>query len=263
MPSPSSSAKKASAAKSPAKAPARLLRANQGARPQITFTSDFHELVTGDLVPGPCSLRYDPLRLIALGDAAGETHHIRAYVRFHPSRAEWQGAMELPAGLPLADLADPTGQGYMLATTFDIPEGTDELEVWFSCTHEDGHTHWDSDFGKNHWLRFGLADLAIQSVKVSPAKAKGAAQDTLLVDLVTKPKIDSVSLRWRITSQPGAPRQITPLVVASLTDAGKNWSAPAGGIPVPRGATIAYDLVYTVEGRTHTDDNQGRWYIAD
>ena len=263
MPTPSSTVKKAPAAKAPAKAPAPLLRANQGSRPQITFTSDFHELVTGDLVPGPCALRYDPLRLVELGDAADEPHHIRAYVRFHPSGAEWQGSMELPAGLPLADLADPTGQGFMLGTTFDIPEGTDELEVWFSCTHDGGATHWDSDFGKNHWLRFGLADLTIKSVKVKPAKTKAAAQDVLEVDLVTKAKIDSVSLRWRITSQQGSPRQITPLVVGSLTAAGKNWAAPFDGIPVPKGATIAYDVVYTVEGRTFTDDNQGRWYIAD
>ena len=263
MPTPSSTVKKAPAAKAPAKAPAPLLRANQGSRPQITFTSDFHELVTGDLVPGPCALRYDPLRLVELGDAADEPHHIRAYVRFHPSGAEWQGSMELPAGLPLADLADPTGQGFMLGTTFDIPEGTDELEVWFSCTHDGGATHWDSDFGKNHWLRFVLADLTIKSVKVKPAKTKAAAQDVLEVDLVTKAKIDSVSLRWRITSQQGSPRQVTPLVVSSLTGAGKNWAAPFDGIPVPKGATVAYDVVYTVEGRTFTDDNQGRWYIAD
>ena len=78
MPTPSSTVKKAPAAKAPAKAPAPLLRANQGSRPQITFTSDFHELVTGDLVPGPCALRYDPLRLVELGDDADEPHHIRA-----------------------------------------------------------------------------------------------------------------------------------------------------------------------------------------
>lgn len=264
MPSPSTTVKKSPAlGKAAPKTPAPLLRANQGSRPQITFTSDFHELVTGDLVPGPCSLRYDPLRLVALGDAAGDVHHIRAHVRFHPSGAEWQGSMELPAGLPLAELADPTGQGFMLTSTFTIPEGCDELEVWFSCTHDDGQTHWDSDFGKNHWLRFGLADLAIKSVKVKPAKKKDAAQDLLEVDLATKPKIDSVSLRWRITSQPQSPRQITPLVVGSLTSAGKNWTAPFDGIPVPKGATIAYDVVYTVDGRTFTDDNQGRWYIAD
>ena len=239
------------------------LRQNKGSRPQITFTSDFHELVQGDLVPGPCLLRYDPLRLVQLGDAAHENHHIRAYVRFHPVGVEWQGVMELPAGLPLADLADPTGEGIMLTSTFTIPEGCDELEVWFSCTHDDGETHWDSDFGKNHWLRFGLADLAIKTAKVKAPKKKAAAQDALDFEFATKAKVEDVKVRWRITSNPAFPRQVTPLVVANETPAGKTWTSPEGGIPIPKGATIAFDVVYRVDGHTYTDDNQGRWYIAD
>jgi hypothetical protein len=239
------------------------LRQNTGARPQITFTSDFHELVQGDLVPGPCVLRYDPLRLVTLGDAAHETHHIRAYVRFHPVGSEWQGSLELPSGLPLADLADPTGQGFMLSTTFEIPKGCDELEVWFSCTHDDGETHWDSDFGKNHWLRFGLADLALKTAKVKPAKKKNIAQDALEFEFATKPKVEAVNVRWRVTSNPAIPRQITALVPTASTPDGKTWSSPAGGIPIPKGATVAFDVVYRVGDRAFTDDNQGRWYIAD
>jgi Family of unknown function (DUF6209) len=238
------------------------LRHNTGSRPQITFTSDFHELVQGDLVPGPCVLRYDPLRLVTLGDAATEAHHIRAFVRFHPGGSEWQGSMELPAGLPLADLADASGQGFMLTTTFNIPEGADELEVWFSCTHDDGQTHWDSDHGKNHWLRFGLADLALKTAKVKPAKKKTVAQDALEFEFTTKPKVEAVEVRWRVTSIPAFPRQISRLVATS-TAAGKTWTAPEGGIPVPKGATIAFDVVYHVGDRAFTDDNQGRWYIAD
>lgn len=238
------------------------LRQNKGSRPQITFTSDFHELVQGDLVPGPCVLRYDPLRLVTIGDAATENHHIRAYVRFHPVGVEWQGTMELPEGLPLADLADATGQGFMLTTTFDIPEGCDELEVWFSCTHDDGQTHWDSDHGKNHWLRFGLADLALKSAKVKAAKKKTAAQDALEFEFATKAEVASVNVRWRLTNRPQAPRVVTPLVSAS-TATGKTWSAPEGGIPVPKGAVVAFDVVYRIDGRDFTDDNQGRWYIAD
>lgn len=239
------------------------LRQNKGSRPQITFTSDFHELVQGDLVPGPCLLRYDPLRLVDPGAAAHESHQIRAYVRCHPVGVEWQGLMELPAGLPLADLADATGDGIMLTATFDIPEGCDELEVWFSCTHGDGHTHWDSDLGKNHWLRFGLADLSLKTAKVKPAKDRGAAEDLLEFECGTKAKVESVEVRWRVTSNPAFPRMITPLVATASGPAGKTWTASGGGIPVPKGATVAFDVVYRVEGRVYTDDNQGRWYIAD
>ncbi|MBK7003097.1 MAG: hypothetical protein IPH35_25215 [Rhodoferax sp.] len=57
-------------------------------------------------------------------------------------------------------------------------------------------------------------------------------------------------------------RQISSLI-ATPTIGGKTWSTPAGGIPVPKGATVAFDVVYCVDGRVFTDDNQGRWYIAD
>lgn len=239
------------------------LRKCQGSRPQITFTSDFHELVQGDLVPGPCVLRYDPLRLVTLGDAATEHHHIRAYVRFHPGGVEWQGSMDLPSGLPLADLADPTGQGFMLSTNFTIPENCDELEVWFSCTHDDGQTHWDSDLGKNHWLRFGLADLTLKRAEVKAAKKKTDVTDTLDFELATRAKIETVKVRWRQTNAPHAQRVVTPMICNASTATAKTWTAPVGGIPVPKGAVVAFDVVYTVGGRTFTDDNQGNWYIAD
>lgn len=239
------------------------LRQNAGSRPQITFTSDFHELVQGDFVPGPCLLRYDPLRLVSLGDAATEHHHIRAHVRFHPIGSEWQGVMDLPAGLPLADLADTTGDGFMLTSTFDLPAGCEDLEIWFSCTHDNGETHWDSDHGKNHWLRFGLADLSLKKAKIKTTKKKTAAEDDLEFEIGTKPAVESVNVRWRLTNSPQTPRQVSSLVCATETPAGKTWTAPEGGIPVPKGAVVAFDVVYQVQGRTHTDDNQGRWYIAD
>jgi hypothetical protein len=235
-------------------------RQSKGVRPQITFTSDFHELVQGDLLPGPCALCYDPLRLIELGDSKTETHTIRAYVRFHPQNTEWQGEMTLPAGLPLAEQADIAGQGVMLETAFTIPPGCDELEIWFSCTHEDQTTHWDSDFGKNHWLRFGLADLEVVKAIV---RDESAVQDAFECSFTSLAKVDSLAVRWRLTNFPATPRETTPLEATVQPDGSKLW-APAGGfIPVPLKAVVAFDVTYTVAGRVYTDDNQGRWYIAD
>lgn len=239
------------------------LRYNKGAGPQITFTSDFHELVTGDLVPGPCVLRYDPLRLVELGDTEDEAHQIRAHVRFHPGGAEWQGKLELPAGVPLADLADPTGDGYMLSTTFELPEGCEELEIWFSCTHKDGSVHWDSDYGKNHWLRFNLADLKIGKAKIEAKTRDRQPQDTLVLEVAAKPAIDAISVRWRATSIPHFQRQVADLVAGEQGKAGRKWTTRGAGIPVPKGATVVFDLVYKSGERTYTDDNQGRWYVAD
>lgn len=260
-----------------------LLRHNEGARPQITFTSDFHELVQGDLKPGPCVLRYDPLRVITVEEGHAAQWQIRAFVRFHPGGSEWQQTLQLPAGLPLADLADMTGEGIMLTTTFDIQQGCDELEVWFSCAHPNGEVRWDTDYGKNHWLRFGLADIRFERAQVAsstaPLKASGVAvhltnassanassanaRDSFQLRLSTKPNIDAVTVRWRITNAPEHPRVETPLTSDALGGSDKTWSTPDGGIPIPKGGVVAFDIVYHVGGRKFTDDNQGRWYIAE
>src|SRR5690242_10772901 len=112
-----------------------MLRHYVGRKPQLTFTSDFHELVQGDLRPGPCVLRYDPLRLITVADNCNERHEIRACVRFHPSGGTWEGSLTVPPNAHLKDLADPAAQGFMLETTFPLPTDCEAVEAWFSCEH--------------------------------------------------------------------------------------------------------------------------------
>jgi hypothetical protein len=236
-----------------------VLRQNKGKRPQITFTSDFHELVQGDLVEGRCVLRYDPLRLLPATDRGG-AHQIEAHVRFHPGGTEWHQLLSVPAATPLATLADPTGQGFMLETDFAIPPGANELEVWFSCRHPDGQVDWDSDFGHNHWLRFPLHDLDLTKGEVVKGRT-GAAGDALAVAVTSVLDIDGVDVRWRVTSAPGSTRDRAPLRLASADARSKNWET--AGVVVPRGATVVFDLVYRVGLREYADDNQGRWYLAD
>ena len=238
-------------------------RQSQGLRPQITFTQDLHELVQGDLIPGPCVLRYDPLRIIPAEEIQDERHVIHAYLRFHPSGQLWNGILVVPANAPLAEMADPAGQGYMLETRFDIPAGTDEIEAWFSCTHPDGYTHWDSDDGKNHWLRFSLHDITEVKAQVVPPDAANPAQSAVELTITTIPLVTWVTIRYSLPSFPDRPRVEAPLIQTGSTDAGKTWGAPPEGILVPAGATVTFDLIYGVGERKFTDDNQGRWYLAD
>ena len=237
-----------------------LLRANQGRRPQITFTSDFHELVEGDLIAGPCVLRYDPLRLVS-AETYPHDHHVSAHVRFHPNLGSWDGVMTLPAGVPLAVLADPAGQGFMLETVFTIPNGCQELEAWFSCTHDDGTVHWDSKMGRNYWLRFPLKDLEIR--RAANVKKTGTGHDALELEIGSAAATERVDVRWRFTHPAGVPRKTTTLVAHSDREGRKIWNTPPGGIPIAEGATVVFDVVYTIGGHQFTDDNQGNWYLVE
>ncbi len=239
-----------------------ILRHNVNRRPQLTFTSDFHELVVGDLKPGPCVLRYDPLRIVPRDELHGGNHRIAAHVRFHPTGGEWHGDMIAPASAPYEQLADPMGDGYMLRTTFDIPPGCVELEVWFSCTHADGASHYDSEMGQNYWLRFGLKDLDIKQAKIAVATA-AAATDALDVQIDSVPAVERLSIRWRLANRPSFPRTVSDLVGAATAAGSKTWSTAPGGIAIPKAATVLFDVVYYVNGRKYTDDNQGNWYLAN
>lgn len=240
-----------------------LTRRSKGRLPQIIFTSDFHELVRGDLLPGPCVLRYDPHRVVPPGEMKSlpaTQRPITANVRFHPAGGFWAGEMRFAPGSRLVDDYDPTGQGTMLETQFPLPEGCEELECWFSYVGEVGEARWDSAMGANFWLRFPAHDLDLQRAELIARPQE--AQDQLEVELESVPDVDSVEVRWRYTQISGTPRQQRALEESAAAGGRKSWSTPDGGIPVASGTPVVLDLLYTVGGHTFTDDNDGTWYLV-
>src|SRR5438067_39118 len=106
-----------------------LKRRSAGRRPQITFTADFHELVQGGLIYGPCVLRYDPHRIVPQGEIAGATtlpRPVKGYINFHPAGGHWEKEMWVPPGRVLERIPDPTGQGTMFDVEFPLPQGCDQ-----------------------------------------------------------------------------------------------------------------------------------------
>lgn len=148
----------------------------------------------------------------------------------------------------------------MIVATFEITAGTEELEVWFSCVHADGTTHWDSNDGTNFRLRFALHDIA--DIEADIVRRADSAQDALALTVTSVPDVDEVDVRSRIASAPAGARRITPLVLSATTATIKTWTTPPGGIPVASGASVAFDIDYRVGDRSFTDDNQGSWYVA-
>lgn len=239
-----------------------LKRRAKGQWPQVVFTSDFHELVRGDIGPGAtCVLRYDPHRVVPEAEVAAlpaTQRPVTAHVRFHPSGALWEAEMRFPKASHMLADNDPTGSGTMLETHFPVHEGSDELEAWFSYVNDAGQTEWDSDEGRNHWLRFPSHDLEIATAKISEQPRSPFDQFELTVESVAA--VDQVWVRWRYTRDIRGAVERRPLVAAVEGDR-KRWTLPPESGRVASDSPISFDLMYDVAGRQFTDDNQGTWYV--
>jgi len=239
-----------------------LKRRGKGQQPQITFTSDFHELVRGDLLAGPCVVRYDPLRIVPreeLASLPATQRPITAHVRMHPGGELWEGAMRFrPASRLIVD-EDPTGQGTMLEIEFPLREGRDEIECWFSYSDASGKSLWDSASGRNYWERFPAHDLNLRSAEI--ISQNNQPLDRFKLEIESVPQVESMTVRWRYTTAISNDRQSRPLTSA-MDGEKKLWTLPVESANVASDTPLAFDLVYMVGDRKTTDDNQGTWYIV-
>jgi hypothetical protein len=238
-----------------------LKHRSRGRRPQVTFAAGFHELIQGDLVPGPCVLRYDPWRIVPASEILNlpqSQRPIHAHINFHPVGGCWEGELRFRPGVTIDPIHDPTSQEVMIEAEFLLPAGCEELECWFSYADTFGQTHWDSAMGANFRLRFPSHDLRLLRGEI--IKSPGIGVDRLEIEVESVAAVETVDLRYRLTQHTGHPNRECALV--SSADH-KSWTTPAGGAPVPANATVAFDLIYTVGGRKFTDDNEGTWFLAN
>jgi hypothetical protein len=236
-------------------------RRGQGYKPRLTFTSDFHELVVGDLIPGPCNLRYDPLRIVPrneVGPLPKTQRPVIAHLRYHPSGQLVEIEMRFRPAEWLSVDEDPTGDGTMLQARFDLPQGCRELECWFSYVGDDGQTRWDSAMGANYWLRFSTFDLQIAQATI--AARPDRPLDLFELEVRSVLEVTAIDVRWRYTNTINDARYQRPLAV-TLLDGNRNWSLD-GGAEVASATPLAFDLVYFVDTHKYTDDNQGTWYVV-
>ena len=236
-----------------------LLRRGAGLPPRLIFTADFHELLRGDLVPGPCVVHYDPFRIIPR-EEFDLGLPVTIHMRFHPGGELWAQTVSPAPGALQPHLADLAGQGYVLKAKPVLPPDAEELECWFSYLDNTGQTRWDSAGGRNFWLRFPNFDLTILSATVNVGEGTDADRFHLSVAAVAA--VDDMIVRWRYARPGGQPRQESHLTPVDNMDGRKVWATQAVGLPVPQAATVIFDLVYGSGGHYTTDDNEGTWYIV-
>lgn len=222
--------------------------------PQVTFTLDFHQLVTGALGPGAtCRIAYDPLRIVPKGQPyrfGDPSRPVTAYIQTLPDGAILTRTLESKIGHPEDWDVDITGRGSMLVASFEVPEDCSELAFWFEYQDQ-----WDSNFGQNYHVRFPSIDIEVEQAVVTsdPQTPYGGFG----VEVTAVPEITAIVCRYRILNDPALRDQRQTV---ALQRSGNGWSI--SGVAVPYQATVAFDLVYTVSGRTFTDDNSGRYFIA-
>ena len=231
---------------------------------QITFTSDFHELLTGDLRPGwPVTLRYDPKRIVPANDPyvfGDPKRPINAHIQFRDGGPVSIQALTSPVGILTQPQYDISGQGSMLITTFSVASDAQRVIVWLSFLATSGEMLFDSDKGTNFCFRFPSIDVDILEATVvsDPATpTSGFAVSISTIDVV-----EAVSVRFRIV---GDAEFGKPEVQLRKTDQNDQegraiWSV--GGVSVPHRSTVQFKVFYWIGGIRYKDDNGGRYYLA-
>jgi hypothetical protein len=245
-----------------------LMQYRLGQPADITFTLDFHEIVTGDLLPGTRFwIRYDPLRIVPPEDDyhfGDPGRPILAHIQFHLRGPTTTLPLESRVGVyqaPQIDV-DITGQGTMLHAWSEVPKDAQEVVIWFSYVDRSGITHWDSEYGDNYVFRFLTRDLAILDAVVMSDPQTPYSNFGVRVAAV--PAISKITVRFRTLNDPSKSSSRSEVELQRTSETDDHgiaiWSNST--TPVPYHAVIAFDLVYIVDGRSFTNDNQGRYFIA-
>ena len=239
-------------------------RAQAGQPAVITFTSDFHELVTGDLRPErPVTFRYDPRRIIPrdepcrLGDLK---RPIMAHVQFGQRQPATSQTLTSPVGMIEHPVHDPTGQRFALMARFDIPADAEEVIVWFSYQALSGEMYYDSDYGANYHFSFVSNHLEVAAATV--VSDPQTASSRFAVTVATDDKIDAVAVRYLAVSDPTFGKDESSLQPTGQRDAQGRRLWAVTDLPAPPQATVRFKIYYWLGGQCYKDDNAGHYYLA-
>lgn len=241
-----------------------LTRQLTSSRPQLVFTRDYHEFARGRVEPGAtCTINYDPARIVPPESG---------YIFGHPDEAI-VAHLQFQAGGPILDLpleswsgisshtaSHRHGQGAMLRATFTVPDDASWITVWFTYHPAQGETRYDSDYGRNHQIRFH------HELRLVEASVRGAALAALhsfhcLVE--ADPQIERITAVYRCPNVRGSEHQPHEQDLRRLAG-GKGGTArwELDGAPVPHGAVVVFELLYDADGGRHIDNNQGHYFLA-
>lgn len=225
----------------------------------LSFTSDFHELLRGCLLPGrDVRLRYDPLRIIPPEDSyvfGDPARPVTAHLRFG-APGNLSVTLESAVGMLPDRQPDITGEGPMLTATVDVPPDASELEVWFSFEGADGTVH-DSDGGVNFHFGFPRAQISVIKADV----IRGTAADHFTLEVCAVGDIHRLEARIHPAKHGAFPSFNADLEPAGDIGEGlRLWILKDVSVIV--GQILRFKLYYWIGDIRYKEDNDGLYYLA-
>ncbi|HTU17157.1 MAG TPA: DUF6209 family protein [Gemmataceae bacterium] len=234
----------------------------EGKPAQITFTSDFHELLVGDLRPeSQLTVRYDPDRIVPAGPpyVMGDPRYpVFGHFSFADGEPETIVTLTSPAGIIMKRQSDPTGRGPLLQAEVKVPANADFVRVWFHFDPENAPRAIDNDQGKFYWFRFPFLDLHLLKAEVVKTKTGGEFS----VQLEALPVVENVEVRYVIINREPPLKEQAKLQRGTTprTDGRFLWAS--SNVRVDADAILRFKIYYTVASRAYKDDNSSRYYLT-
>ena len=237
---------------------------------QITFTYDYHELVTGDLKANAnCHISYDPLRVVPQDGTYihGNPHQpIVAHIRFQENGTTESKELISPSGTIDDPYISVSGQGSMLVQDFLIPDAAEELIIWFSYLDpQTGKTYYDTDNNTHFHFRWPYHDAWVREANVVNDKAnvvddKTSAASIFWLEVGAISSITQVKVNLSIVNSQEPLKEIISLkYTKQIVDGHKIWFLQQ---PVPKGAIVKFKLYYDLNGRQYKNDNASKYFLA-
>lgn len=240
-------------------------RRAKGLAARITFSRDFHELLTGDLCRGqPLHIAYDPRRIVPADTAArcGEPDRpVTLHARFFVGGSEMTLPLVSPAGIVDAPAKDASRRACLVEGTLLVPADADGVSLWFSYPAADGERQ-DDDYGATFRFRFPCHDLLLNRAEVVPLPTGGGA--VFAVDVAAAPDIERMQVRYRLlgegSPQVGESELSADAVIADVASGRRRWTSPL--VLVPAAAIVRFKLFYWIGGVRFKDDDGGNYFLA-
>ena len=147
-------------------------KAQNGTLPQLVFTGDFRQDLTGEIKSGTeVTILFDSERLPferSLDEKGKSAWTISAFYQFAPGEEVFKVNLlpEKKRQKPTAESGTPT----FLKGVLSVPTGSREAIIWFLNTGTTGNEYYDSAFGANY--RFPVEPEAAETPAKKPRAKK-------------------------------------------------------------------------------------------